>query len=61
MPNQADEHGDGTQSGAVPRDPALLREAELRDDDAAAWDEWAGEEADAWDGVVADGLDDASR
>ena len=57
----ADEHGVGTRSGVVQRALTLLRAAELRDDYAAAWDEWTGDEADAWDGVVADGLDDAPR
>jgi Arc/MetJ-type ribon-helix-helix transcriptional regulator len=57
----ADEHGVGTRSGVVQRALTLLRAAELRDDYAAAWDEWAVDEADAWDSVATDGLDDASR
>ena len=40
----------------------LLRQAELEQDYAAAWDEWenAGEQS-AWDTTVGDGLVDAPR
>jgi hypothetical protein len=48
----------GTPSGVVQRVLARLRAAELRGDHAAAWDKWTGDEADAWESVVADGLHD---
>jgi Arc/MetJ-type ribon-helix-helix transcriptional regulator len=57
----ADQHGVATRSGVVQRALSLLRSVELREEYAAAWDEWAGEEADVWETVVADGLDDAPR
>ncbi len=40
----------------------LLRQPELEQDYAAAWDEWesSGEQA-AWEGTAADGLADATR
>jgi Arc/MetJ-type ribon-helix-helix transcriptional regulator len=34
----------------------LLRASELGPDYAAAWDEWSGDEQEAWDATVADGL-----
>jgi hypothetical protein len=40
---------------------ALLRAADLGDDYASAWDEWAGDDAGAWAAAVGDGLDDAGR
>ena len=36
-----------------------VEEARLRDEYAAAWTEWAGEDAEAWDRTAADGI--ASR
>jgi hypothetical protein len=56
----ADQHGVGTRSGVVQRALNLLRALELGDDYAAAWDEWSAGDADVWDTVVADGLDEAS-
>lgn len=56
----ADHHGVGTRSGVVQRALNLLRAVELGDDYAAAWDEWSAGDADVWDTVVADGLDEAS-
>lgn len=56
----ADQHGVGTRSGVVQRALNLLRAVELGDDYAAAWDEWSAGDADVWDTVVADGLDEAS-
>lgn len=53
----ADEHGVETRSGVVQRALSLLRSAELGDDYAAAWQEWAETEAGAWEAVVGDGLD----
>jgi Arc/MetJ-type ribon-helix-helix transcriptional regulator len=38
-----------------------LRDATLEVDYAAAIGEWSAAEAAAWDGLVADGLDDAPR
>ena len=56
----ADQHGVGTRSGVVQRALNLLRAVELGDDYEAAWDEWSAGDSDAWDAVVADGLDDAT-
>ena len=54
--------GLASRSAAVQRAIHLLRNEDLEDDYAAAWDEWdaSGERA-AWEGVVADGLTDAPR
>ena len=54
--------GLASRSAAVQRAIHLLRNEDLEDDYAAAWDEWdaSGERA-AWEGVVADGLADATR
>lgn len=51
-----------SRSAAVRRAVQMLREVDLEDDYAAAWDEWeaSGERA-AWDGAVGDGLTDAPR
>jgi hypothetical protein len=40
----------------VHRAVSLLRTAELGDDYAAAWAEWATSDADRWDATVADGI-----
>jgi hypothetical protein len=53
----ADEHGVDTRSGVVQRALALLRATELGDDYAAAWEQWAASEDEAWDVAAADGLD----
>lgn len=53
----ASEHRVGTRSGVVQRAVSLLRVTELGEDYAAAWDEWAGSEADAWDSTIADGIE----
>lgn len=40
----------------------LLRQVDLEHDYAAAWEDWdSSGERIAWEGVVADGLDDAAR
>lgn len=54
--------GLASRSAAVQRAIRLLRNENLEDDYAAAWDEWdaSGGRA-AWEGVVADGLADAPR
>ena len=51
-----------SRSAAVQRAIRLLRQSDLAQDYAAAWDEWesSGEQA-AWDGTVADGLTDVAR
>jgi Arc/MetJ-type ribon-helix-helix transcriptional regulator len=53
----ADEHRVGTRSGVVQRAVALLRATELGEAYAEAWQQWAGEDADAWDAALGDGLD----
>jgi hypothetical protein len=51
-----------SRSAAVQHAIHLLRQADLEDDYAAAWDDWesSGERA-SWEGTVSDGLTDASR
>ena len=51
-----------SRSAAIQHAIRLLRHANLEHDYASAWGEWeeAGEQA-AWDVVVGDGLNDASR
>lgn len=56
----ATEHGVDSRSGVVQRAVSLLRAAELGDDYAAAWAEWADTEAGAWEVTVADGIDPKS-
>lgn len=51
-----------SRSSVLQRAVALLREAELEDAYASAWDEWAeSEDATLWDTTTGDGLSDASR
>lgn len=51
-----------SRSAVIHRAIELLREAELEDAYATAWDEWnADENASLWDVTAADGLADASR
>lgn len=52
----ASEHGVDSRSRVVHRAVSLLRATELGDDYAAAWSEWDGSEAQAWEHTVADGL-----
>lgn len=52
----ASDHGVRSRSGVVHRAVALLRSAELGGDYAAAWSEWDGTEAEAWEGVIGDGV-----
>lgn len=54
--------GLSSRSAAVQQAIKSLRNPELEQDYAAAWDEWesSGEQA-AWEGVAADGLIDATR
>jgi hypothetical protein len=55
-------HGLRSRSAALQRAIRMLRNPDLEQDYAAAWDEWAasGEEA-AWEATAGDGLTDASR
>lgn len=50
------------RSAAIRRALKLLRQPQLEQDYAAAWDEWesSGEQA-AWEGTTADGLSGAAR
>lgn len=57
----AGEHGVASRSGVVQRALALLRSAELSGDYAAAWQEWSAGDADVWETVVADGLDEPAN
>lgn len=52
----ASEHGVESRSGVMQRAVSMLRATELGDDYAAAWTEWATDDAGAWDVVVADGI-----
>lgn len=54
--------GESSRSSAIQRAIALLRAAELEEDYASAFDEWAesAEEA-AWERAAGDGLADAPR
>lgn len=52
----ATDHGVDTRSAVVQRALSLLRSSELGDDYAAAWDEWDGSDADAWEATAADGV-----
>jgi len=56
----ATEHGVESRSGVVQRALSLLRAAELGDDYAAAWDEWASSDDEAWGSAVGDGLSGAA-
>jgi Arc/MetJ-type ribon-helix-helix transcriptional regulator len=51
-----------SRSAVIRRALVLLRQPDLEQDYAAAWDEWetSGEQA-AWEGTAADGLSDAPR
>jgi Arc/MetJ-type ribon-helix-helix transcriptional regulator len=51
-----------TRSAAVQYAIRLLRQADLEQDYASAWEEWesSGEQA-FWEGTLADGLADAAR
>ena len=49
-------HGVESRSGALQRAVALLRASELGDAYAAAWEEWEGSDAEAWDSTAGDGL-----
>ncbi|WP_409331886.1 ribbon-helix-helix protein, CopG family [Trujillonella humicola] len=51
-----------TRSAVIQRALHLLRQPDLRDDYAAAWDEWVSSgEQEAWESTVADGAADAPR
>ncbi len=51
-----------SRSAAIQRAIRMLRDPELEDAYAAAWDEWqASGEATAWEVATADGLADAAR
>jgi len=52
----ASEHGVDSRSRVVQQAISLLRATELGDDYEAAWGEWAGSGAEAWEPTVADGL-----
>ena len=51
-----------SRSAAIQHALRLLRQADLEEDYAQAWEEWAasGDQAD-WDSTAADGLTDAAR
>lgn len=51
-----------SRSAALQHAVRLLRDADLEQDYAAAWETWesSGDRA-AWEGTVGDGLDDAPR
>jgi Arc/MetJ-type ribon-helix-helix transcriptional regulator len=50
------------RSAVIRRALRLLRQPQLEQDYAAAWDEWeASGEHSAWEGTAADGLSDAPR
>jgi len=54
--------GGSSRSSAIQRAIALLRAAELEEEYASAFDEWAqAEEEAAWERTAADGLADAPR
>lgn len=48
--------GAASRSAVIREALRLLRASELGPDYAAAWDEWADGDQDAWDAAVADGL-----
>lgn len=50
-----------SRSAAVQRAIRLLRQRDLDQDYAAAWDEWEYSDDDAWEGTAADGLANAAR
>ena len=56
--------GEPSRSSAIQRAIGLLRAAELEEEYASAFDEWAeseaGEMAEIWDRAAADGLTDAA-
>lgn len=52
----AAEHGVDSRSGVVHRALRVLRASTLGDDYAAAWDEWARTDGEAWGEAVGDGL-----
>jgi antitoxin MazE9 len=53
--------GEPSRSSAIQRAIGLLRAAELEEEYASAFDEWADSEARAWDSASADGLVDEAR
>ena len=62
LDDYAKEQGLESRSAALHRAVRLLRTAELAAAYESAWQEWTGEEADAWDATAADGLKaDAAR
>ncbi|NKQ52938.1 antitoxin [Amycolatopsis sp. K13G38] len=46
----------GSRSAVLHQAIDLLRASQLEDAYQAAWEEWAGDEEQAWDAVVADGV-----
>jgi Arc/MetJ-type ribon-helix-helix transcriptional regulator len=52
----ADSQGFASRSAVVHKAVRLLRASELGPAYEDAWDEWSGEDADAWDSTVSDGL-----
>lgn len=54
--------GSPTRSAALHRAITLLRQQELQDEYADAWDEWAAAEDSAlWTATAGDGVTDAAR
>jgi Arc/MetJ-type ribon-helix-helix transcriptional regulator len=62
LDDYARSQGLNSRSAALQRAIRMLRNPELEQDYAAAWDEWeaSGEEA-SWESTAADGLADAPR
>lgn len=52
----AAEHSVESRSGVIQRAISLLRATDMGGDYAAAWEEWAGPEAEVWERTSADGL-----
>lgn len=51
-----------SRSAVIRRALQLLRQPDLEEDYAAAWDEWASSgEHEAWESTIADGVADAPR
>jgi hypothetical protein len=58
LDSYARDQGIGSRSAALHKAVALLRAAQLADAYEDAWASWtASDEAQAWEGTVADGLD----
>ena len=56
LDDYARSQGIKSRSGVIQAALRLLRTSQLADDYAAAWAEWAGEDAEAWDLTAGDGI-----